>query len=332
MAIKFDLARRHTLEGLALLLGTGIVIDNAQCQPKKPALGARVRVARARRPDVVDEATGQIRVERLREQLGKAICAAVNTKDPQQAFKRLFRPNDLVAIKVNTLAGRGLSSHPELVLLLADWLKQAGVNPNRIVIWDRSDRELEAAGYAINRKNSGVRCLGTNDDYDWTPREWGPGGSCFAKLLVSEATALINVGMIKDHDLSGLSAGLKNLYGVIHNPNKYHDNGCSPYVAHLAAHPLIREKLRLTVLDGLVAQCHGGPARSPRWAWSYGGVLVSTDCVAVDAVARRIIDERRLELSLKSLADDGREPKWIKDAQGLGLGVADLDRVQVVDV
>lgn len=331
MATKFDQARRNLLEGLALLLGTGMVIDNAQCQPKKHVSAARARVARARRPEVVDEATGQIRMDSLRELLSKAICAATYANTPQLAFKRLFRPTDRVAIKVNTLAGRGLSSHPELVLLLADWLTQAGVKPNRIVIWDRTDRELAAAGYVINREDSGVRCLGTNDDYEWTPREWGPGGSCFARVL-TESTALINVGMIKDHDLAGVSAGLKNLYGVIHNPNKYHDNGCSPYVAHLAAHPLIKEKLRLTVLDGLVAQCHGGPARSPRWAWPYGGVLVSTDFVAADAVARRIIDERRLQLSLKPLADDGREPKWIKEAQALGLGIAELDQIQVVDV
>jgi uncharacterized protein (DUF362 family) len=331
--MRFDEERRHMLESLALLLGFGLAIENAQCEPKRSSAEAsRSRVARARRPDVVDSATGAVRVDRLRELLGKAIASATGTGSPTAAFRRLFRATDVVGIKVNTLAGRGLSSHPELVLMLADWLKEAGVRPSNIIIWDRSDRELEAAGFTLNRRGDGVRCLGTNDDYDWTPREWGPGGSCFARLLVEQITALINVGMVKDHDLSGVSAGLKNFYGVVHNPNKYHDNGCSPYVAHLAAHPLIKDKLRLTVLDGLVAQCHGGPARSPRWSWPWGGVLVSTDPVAVDAVARQTIEERRRELALKSLAEDGREPKWLADAARLGLGEARLDRIQVVDV
>jgi uncharacterized protein (DUF362 family) len=331
--MKFDQERRHVLESLALLLGFGLTIGNAQCQPKKSSTGAnRSRVARARRPDVIDATTAAVRVDRLGELLGKAIASATGAPSPTAAFRRLFRPTDVVGIKVNTLAGRGLSSHPELVLALADWLKEAGVQPSNVIIWDRSDRELEAAGFRLNRRGDGVRCLGTNDDYDWTPREWGPGGSCFARLLVEQITALINVGMVKDHDLSGVSAGLKNFYGVVHNPNKYHDHGCSPYVAHLAAHPLIKDKLRLTVLDGLVAQCHGGPARSPRWSWPWGGVLVSTDPVAVDAVARQTIEERRRELGLKSLAEDGREPKWIDEAARLGLGEARLDRIQVVDV
>lgn len=339
--MSFDQERRRALETLLLLLGSGLSALSIQCrakqkggeaQAKAKSVDARARVARVRSTTVTDAATGAVSSDVLRGLVGKAICAAVGGDQPVGALRRLFKPTDIVGIKVNTLAGRGLSSHPELVLLLTDWLRDAGVRPNNIVIWDRSDRELEAAGFALNRSGTGVRCFGTNDDYDWTPREWGPGGSCFARVLVSEITALINVGVLKDHDLAGISAGLKNLYGVIHNPNKYHDNGCSPYVAHLAAHPLLRDKLRLTIVDGLVGQCHGGPARSPRWAWPWGGVLVSTDPVGIDAVAREIIDERRREVGLKTLAEDGREPKWIAEASKLGLGEGQLDRIEVVGI
>jgi uncharacterized protein (DUF362 family) len=269
---------------------------------------------------------------RLEPMLGAAVARALGTTTPVEAFRRLFRPTDVVGIKVNTLAGRGLSSHPELVWKLAQWLREAGVRAQNIVIWDRSDRDLTLGGYSVSRSGSEVRCLGTNQDYDWTPREWGPGGSCFARLLVSELTALINVGVLKDHDLAGVSAGLKNWYGVIHNPNKYHDGGCDPYLAHLAAHPLIRGKLRLTVVDGLMAQCQGGPARSPRWAWPWGGVLVSTDPVAIDTVAWRVIEDQRQKLGLVSLARDGREPKWLATAHRLGLGESELGRIETVDV
>ena len=194
------------------------------------------------------------------------------------------------------------------------------------------DHELERAGFKLNRSGRGLRCLGTNQDYDWTPREWGAGGSCFAGILVNELTALINVAVLKDHDLAGVSAGMKNWYGVIHNPNKYHDSGCDPYVAHLAATPLIKGKLRLTVIDGLVAQCHGGPARSPRWAWALNSVMVSTDPVALDTVAWRTIEEKRLQLGLKTLAAEQREPKWIASAAKLGLGENRFEQIEVVDV
>lgn len=348
-----DPERRRLLSSLALLFGMGAVVGNAQCASKpasankasekkanagktsagKPnAGGSGARVVRARRANVIDGPSGTVHLEVLRESLGKAVAAAIGTDQPVAAFRQLFRPTDTVGIKVNTLAGRGLSSHPEVVTLLVEWLKEAGVRPSHIVVWDRSDRELEAAGFKLSRDASAVRCQGTNEDYDWTPREWGDGGSCFARLLVTELTALINVGMIKDHDLSGISAGMKNLYGTIHNPNKYHDNGCSPYLAQLAAFPLIRDKLRLTVLDGLMAQCHGGPARSARWAWPWGGVLVSTDPVAIDAVAHQVIEERRREEKLSTLAAEGRDPKWLAVAAELGLGTATLERITVVDV
>jgi uncharacterized protein (DUF362 family) len=264
--------------------------------------------------------------------LGPAVARAGGAKDPVAAMRRLFRPTDVVGLKLNCLAGRGLSPHPGLVGRLTRWLQEAGVPARNIVIWDRSDRELTRAGYRIVRQGSGVRCLGTNNDYDWTPREWGPGGSCFARLLVDDLTALINVGVLKDHDLAGVSAGMKNWYGVIHNPNKHHDNGCHPYVAHLAAAPLIHDRLRLTVIDATTAQCHGGPARNPRWTWPYQGVLASTDPVAVDAVGWHMLEARRREVGLPTLTDEGREPRWITTAADLGLGRAASEAIKVEDL
>jgi uncharacterized protein (DUF362 family) len=288
-------------------------------------------VARARREGLLGPGD-KPDPEKLDGALGSAVAKAAGEDGPVAAMRRLFRPGDVVGIKVNSLAGRGLSPHPALVNRLTGWLQEAGVPARNIVIWDRTDRELAAAGFSIVRRGNNVRCFGTNDDYDWSPREWGPGGSCFARLLVDDLTALINVGVLKDHDLAGVSIGLKNWYGVIHNPNKHHDNGCNPYVAHLAAYPLIRDKLRLTVIDGMSAQCHGGPARNPRWIWPWQGLLVSTDPVAVDAVGRKIIDERRAALGLPSVAEAKREPEYIETAGNLGLGIADPTKVKVEDV
>jgi uncharacterized protein (DUF362 family) len=151
-------------------------------------------------------------------------------------------------------------------------------------------------------------------------------------MLTREFTALINVGVLKDHDLAGVSVGMKNWYGVIHNPNKYHDDGCAPFIPHLAAYHLIRGKLRLTVIDALTAQCQGGPARSANWCWPMESVMASTDPVAVDAIGRKFLDERRVEVGLKTFADAGREPTWIHVAGKLGLGEADLSRIKLETV
>jgi len=346
-----DRARRRTLQGLVGFAGLGAAgcarttttATAPDPQPPPPraassAIGAATRgarppplVARVRRDGVVDPATGAVDAAALGAMLGAAVARATGAPSPVAACRRLFRPTDHVGIKIGTLAGRGLSPHPELVAALAGFLLEAGVPATQIVIWDRTDDELVRAGFALNRSGPGVRCLGTNDDYDWTPREWGAGGSCFARILVEELTALVNVSVLKDHDLSGISASLKNNYGVVHNPNQLHANGCDPYVAELASYPLLRDKLRLSVVDGLVAQCHGGPAHSPRWAWPWGGLLVSRDPVALDRVVQEVVEERRRELGLPSLAAEGREPRWLATAARLGLGEAARDRITVED-
>jgi hypothetical protein len=331
--------RRRLLEGLVALAGVAITgcakAATSACREgsrKTPTKPGRPVVARARRDDVKNAAKGGLDGAKLELMLGSVIARATGDAAPLAAFRRLFRASDVVGIKVGTLAGPGLSPHPEVVHQLTRWLVQAGVREENIVVWDRLDNELERAGFKLNRNGPGARCLGTNKDYDWTPREWGAGGSCFANILINELTALINVAVLKDHDLAGVSAGLKNWYGVIHNPNKFHDNGCDPYIAHLAASPLIKDKLRLTVIDGLVAQCHGGPARSPRWAWPLNTILASTDPVALDTVAWRTIEERRQQMDLKTLTAEQREPKWLASAAKLGLGENRWERIELVDV
>jgi uncharacterized protein (DUF362 family) len=119
---------------------------------------------------------------------------------------------------------------------------------------------------------------------------------------------------------------------VVHNPNKLHDEGCNPYVPHLAADPLVHEKLRLTVVDGTTGQFHNGPGYAPSWAWPYQAFLASTDAVAADVVAWRVIEEKRKEKGLKSLAAEGREPKAIAAAGKLGLGRWEESRIEAVRV
>jgi len=141
---------------------------------------------------------------------------------------------------------------------------------------------------------------------------------------------LVSFGVVKDHDLAGVSAGLKNLYGLIHNPNKYHDHNCDPYVADVLNHPYVRGKLRLVVLDGVVAQCHGGPAWRPDATWPLGVVAASTDPVAADAWAWRVIDAERARRGLASLEDAKRPPRFLATAARYGLGVGDPAAVKEV--
>jgi uncharacterized protein (DUF362 family) len=274
---------------------------------------------------------GAIALPRMTEALGAAVARAAGEATPVAAMRRLFSPRDVVGIKVNCIAGRGLSSRPEVARALASWLVQAGVPAGRIVIWDRTGRELKSAGFTPGDGPVG-RVAGTDGEWEQRLREWGPSASRFSRLLAEDLTALIDLPVLKDHGLAGISLGMKNWYGVVHNPNKLHEEGCVPFVPQLSAFPLVREKLRLTVVDGTTAQFHAGPAFSPAWAVAWQGFLASTDVVAVDAAGWRVIEEQRRKRGLGSLASEGREPKYVEAAERFGIGVADARKIEVVTV
>jgi uncharacterized protein (DUF362 family) len=259
-----------------------------------------------------------------------ALVAATGAASAVEAVRSLFDPDDVVGIKVNCLSGRLLSPRRELVEALVELLARAQLERQRIVVFERTSRELERAGFEPGDKGGRYRCVGIDNDYDREPTESGSIGSCFAKLVSRDCTALVSFGVVKDHDLAGVSAGLKNWYGVIHNPNKYHQNGCSPFVADVVRHPFIRDKLRLTVLDGVVAQYHGGPAYRPGATFPLGKVAASTDPVAIDLWAWEAIDAARSAHGLASLEEAGRPPRFLAAAAGYGLGTADPADVKVV--
>ena len=329
-----DEGRRRTLAGLAAAAAAPLA---SAAEPFLPgplpaprSAPSRSVVAVGRRQGLVT-ATGALDPKLLEAALGAAVARAAGEATPVAAMRKLFKPTDLVGIKVNCLGGRGVSTRPEVAMQLAAFLQAAGVAADRIRVWDRTDRELRAAGYPIG-SGPDVRVFGTNEDFDERLVEWGPSASRFDRVLAAELTAVISCTHLKDHGLAGASLTMKNWYGAVHNPNKLHDDGCAPYVPHLVACPLIHDKLRLNVLDGAVAQCHGGPGRAPRWAWPFGGFLASTDPVAVDAVGRQVLEARRKEVGLPPLAAEGREPRYIAGAARLGLGVADLRRIERVEV
>lgn len=254
----------------------------------------------------------------VEEKTAKAILLSTG-KEPAAFFKTVVTPNDVVGLKLNCLAGRPMAPRVELVEALVKFLGAAGVPAEQVLVWDRSDRELQRAGFDIRTDGKGYRCYGTNGQYDKEVSESRSVGTCFSSILSGKITKMINVGVLKDHDLSGISVGLKNYYGVIHNPNKYHGNNCSPFVAHLADHPHIRGKHILTVVDAEACQYHGGPAYRADKCAPFGAVAASADLAACDLWGLREIERLRKEGGMASLEAEKRAPQWLKVAGEIGL-------------
>jgi uncharacterized protein (DUF362 family) len=216
-------------------------------------------------------------------------------------------------------------------------VRQAGVPAENIIIWDRFDVELAKAGFKLNKTGSGVQCRGTDTEgyengYLEKIETAGAVGTCFSKILAEQVDVLISVPVLKDHHMSGVTLAMKNFFGAIHNPNKYHDNGCDPFIVDVVSHPLIAKKWRLTVLDGIKAQYNAGPAAHPGFGWAYGGLLVATDFVAMDAVGADILAGHRKEKGLKSFEEENRPARHIATAAARGLGQADLKKIERVEI
>jgi uncharacterized protein (DUF362 family) len=318
--------RRAFLRGIAAgILGCGgggliHISSHAMSSPiPPPREGMRGQVVVLRDREMV-RGDGAPRPDIILGCMTKALERLTGAQGPE-AWRTLFQPGDRVAIKVNALGGPGIATRPEVAAAIAAGIQTAGVDPAQILIWDRSTDELRKAGFGIHEGGSGPMCFGTDrTGYEPLPSVHGSIGSCFSRILTRWATSLVVVPVLKDHDLSGVSLSMKNLFGLIHNPNKYHDSGCSPYLADLLGHPEVQKRMRLVVCDGLRAQCHGGPSHAPKWSWSYCGLLVGTDPVAVDRTGAEILEERRRQLGLPSLQEEGRPPVHITAAQEKGLG------------
>jgi len=267
--------------------------------------------------------------------LDRAMQSLFNVDHPAEPWKNLVRPGDTVGLKVNTLGGRGMSSNVQLVEAICERLQEAGIKPQDIIVWDRYTDEMDHVGFHTSTADNRVQCFGTDHvGYEEDLAAFGKVGSRLSKILTQRTNVMINVPLLKDHEGAGVTIALKNMYGVIHNPNKCHPNGCDPYVADLNMLPAIRTKMRLTICDATTACYEGGPGYKPQYAWQENGVIVSQDPVALDYTGWQIIERKRAEKKLKTLEGDGRLPRYIAtaaDAQHR-LGTNDPRRIEVVEV
>jgi len=277
---------------------------------------------------------GKMNFEQVKKLVDRAIICLTGAPDAASAWKTIAGQGDVFGIKPNCLAGKKLSSSPTVAMAMVDGLKSAGVKITDIIIWERSNRELEHAGYKLNFSDNDLRCYGNDSrgvGYGMDFHQTGKVASLISTIYEEQVEKNINFPLLKDHSLAGISAGMKNMFGLVHNPNKYHPDNCDPCVAEVSALPIVRKKNVLTVCDLTTIQYHGGPGYMANYVKKPGQIMMSFDPVALDSVGHKIIEDYRRANGKNSLKDAGREPVWLKTAAGLGLGKADLDDIEIID-
>lgn len=340
------LSRREFLKGAAV---TGVGLYGAAVLPLEvSAATGKSRIVFVNSPKVlvnagtaatpsklgmasVGEVDATIDQAVLNTMLSQGMQAFTGTKSDVAAWRKLFKASDVVGIKVNCLFAKDVSTHPEVIASIIAGLKLAGVKEDNIIVWDRNDREMIRSGYRINR-DAGVKCYGTEGEYDAEPTKQGSFNGRMSKIVTEKITALINVPILKDHGIAGITCAMKNHYGTHINPGDHHGNNCDPFLAELNSVPAIKDKTRLIICDALRPLANGGPGLKTEFLWEHKTLMISADPVAMDHQGWQIIEARRAEIGLKPLAEIGRPTKFITTAASMGLGTNDPAKMEIIRI
>jgi hypothetical protein len=275
-----------------------------------------------------------------------ALTGLANLVNAWRALLPNYQPGQKIAIKVNlnnshscTDADTQIDASIQPVNAVVRGLKLLGVAENDICVYDaaRYMPEHLVAGCAY----PGVKFFGQGgcslpSTFDSTapgstiqfnppPGAPNPGVIKVSDVLVN-AAYVINMPIMKNHVLAGVTLGFKNHFGSTNNPSGMHANTSlnsagyrSDYSAlvDLYNNPHIGAKTILTLADGLFASKTNQSGSPSVWN-SFGGNLpnslfFSTDPVAVDCV---MCDFLAAEVSLTPKHDD-----YLKLASQAGLGV-----------
>ncbi len=315
------LSRRAFIGNVAVGLGGLLCPQLARPETAASNAGKKARVVIVRNPAVISNQ--RINAEVAGKMVHRAVCLLTGKDDRTLAWKSLFSPKERVAIKLNTRHPPVISNH-QVVSAIVAGLKSAGIDENRIIIYDLTDDELATAGYKLNDSSKGVRCH-TNREY----REMmaGPVKVRLSKILTDDADAIVNVPAFRHHIMAGVTISMKNHLGGLQNPRALHRDGCS-YVADLNALAPIRKKTRLLLVDAIRGQYSFGPSYRRWFVWEYAGLMAGTDTVAVDTVAAEEIKAQRHKRGIEGPIRP--TIKHIPRAAELGLGVGDLERINIL--
>lgn len=146
------------------------------------------------------------------------------------------------------------------------------------------------------------------------------------------STGLINVRPARTHHWAGMGSCIKNYIIFAPQPSAYHDDSCAR-LGEVWSLPIVKGKTRLNILVLLTPLFYGrGPhSYDPRYVWSYKGLAVSFDPVAVDAVGAHLLQTKRIQYFGEDKPITPTKHIVMADEK-FGLGVSDLSRIDIIKV
>jgi uncharacterized protein (DUF362 family) len=301
----------------------------------------------------------------VRRMLERGMRELTGERSMRDAWAKFIQPADVVGIKINPSGAPACSSSPEIVREIVMALQTVGVPIHNILVWDRYSYEMDIASCRITLP-AGVQVVGIENGvrdvsgYDLNVYcqanffgEWET-RSYMASVVTQNVDKIINVPTTKDHSAAGVTGCLKNLgYGSFNNVARSHRAPYSftdPLIGVMCSMEPLRTKAVLHIMDGMRQVWHGGPLTQVQdFIDQTGTIYIGTDPVALDAVELQAIENKRREKGAPSLWEHDpasitsnneeffhnpnknlfyRRPGHIAAAGKLGLGVADLQRIE----
>jgi uncharacterized protein (DUF362 family) len=215
------------------------------------------------------------------EMVDLALQVLTQTATVTAAWRQILGDARKIVLKFNAVGADVLGTNPGVAGALVDSLQRAGITPKSLTAVDLSPEAAREVGVRLPKGGwvSGI-----------------PVGRHTEELTryLADADAIINVPLLKTHRIAALSGAMKNIsHAVIRHPARYHENGCSPYVAQVIAHRRVSAKLRLHVVNALRTVIRNGPDAQRGDVAQDSRLVLGFDPVAVDTIGLELLAAQR---------------------------------------
>lgn len=292
-------------------LSVAVIASVSPLVKGKPLLGSQLGSEKTKNPDIVAIKNGE--PDEMFDKGIKALGGIENFVKKGQTV--VVKPN----IAWNSGPERGANTNPKLVKRVVEQCIDAGAK--KVYVFDNTCDNWEStykiSGIERASKDAGAVVVPANTE-SYFQEVRVPGANILKTTdvheLILDTDVFINIPILKHHNSTLMTSAMKNLMGVVWDRRFYHRNGLQDCITEFCLY----RKPDLNIVDAYYVMFRNGPqGRSKNDLREEKMQLISTDIVAIDAAASKIL---------------GREPQDIKHivyGDERNLGIMDLERLNI---
>src|SRR5450432_2328664 len=295
----------------------GLPANAADSSPLRPA-GAIAHVVTVEDANAItdfqpNDPVVQIMVDRgLTNFTGKATII--------DAWRSVVSTQDVIGIKVFAQAGMLSGTRPAVVAAAIHGLLAAGMPPTNIIIWDKQEDDLRAAGFFKLAAQLGVRVAGCEQagydptnfyqpdtavigsliygDLEFGKKGEGVGKKSFVSILVSQQITkiIIIAPLLNAYDVGTFGHLYSLALGSVDNTFRFEGDPDRLAIAvpEIYALPVLGDRVVLNITDALIGQYEGGARSLLHYSSVLNQLWFSRDPVALDVLSiKELASERR---------------------------------------